>query len=330
MARQRPRCVPKGIKLEFGGALVAERKRHRYDAFGLTIESDFELRELRAGDESRAPDLRVIDRDIGRPLPQAGDHSGFDYTDPEGAVFAWPGVAAFRFVDENTIWAQLYEDAPDGIFSFPFLGPVMGWFLNMRRLFVLHASAVHLEGRTLAFLGDKLAGKSTTAAAFVRAGASLVTDDLLAIRLASDTAPICLPAFPQLKLEDVAAETIKVDGASPRPLIIDGFPKRQHSLPSMMEQSVPMTCLVQLERGGDRPVFTPMEGAEAVGVLNRFSYLPRFGGAPWTKEDHARHFAHCMTLAQQAVVGTLQIPANLDSLDDTVEMMRAILREKSP
>ena len=309
---------------------MAERKRHRYDAFGLTIESDFELRELRAGDEDCAPDLRVLDRDIGRALPQADDFSGFDYSDPDGAVFAWPGVAAFRFVDESTIWARLYDEAPEGIFSFPFLGPVMAWFLNMRRLFVLHSSAVHFEGKTLALLGDKLAGKSTTAAAFVRAGASLVTDDLLAIRLASDAAPICLPAFPQLKLEDVAAQSIKVEGASPRPLILDGFPKRQHTLPSMMEQSVPMTCLVQLKRGGEHPAFTRLDGPEAAGVLNRFSYLPRFGGAPWTKEDHARHFSNCLTLAQHATVGTLQIPANLDRLDETVQMMRATLREMSP
>ena len=91
-----------------------------------------------------------------------------------------------------------------------------------------------------------------------------------------------------------------------------------------------MTCLVQLKRGGEHPAFTRLDGPEAAGVLNRFSYLPRFGGAPWTKADHARHFSNCLTLAQQATVGTLQIPANLDRLDETVQMMRATLREMSP
>ncbi|MEL7217818.1 MAG: hypothetical protein AAGK01_05235 [Pseudomonadota bacterium] len=306
---------------------MPERTIHRYEAFGLKIASEFPLEELRACSGDAPPDLTILDRDIGIDLPAKEQGIMFDYTNPDGAVFAWPGVAAFRFVDENTIWARLYNDAPDGIFAFPFLGPVMAWFLNMRGLFVLHSSAVHLEGRTLAFLGDKLAGKSTTAAAFVRSSASLVTDDLLAIRLSSNTAPICLPAFPQLKLEDVAAATIKVEGATARPLIVDGFPKRQHSLPSMMTKAVPMTCLVRLERGGDRPAFTRMDGPEAVEILNRYSYLPRFSGAPWTKQDHANHFSNCMTLAQQAIVGTLQIPADLDTLGETVEMMRTTLSE---
>lgn len=306
---------------------MPERAPHSYDAFGLKIVSDFPLEELREATGDGPADLTILDRDIGRPLPTEEDGLLFDYTDPDGMVMAWPGVAAFRIVDENTIWARVYDDAPEGIFSFPFLGPVMGWYLNMRGLFVLHASAVHLEGRTLAFLGDKLAGKSTTAAAFVRAGASLVTDDLLAIRLAKGTTPIGLPAFPQLKLEDKASETIKVAGASPRPLIVEGFPKRQHALETMETRPVPVTCLVRLERGGDRPAFTPVSEGEAAGVLNRYSYLPRFSDAPWTAQDHAKHFSNCMTLAQQAVVGTLTIPADLASLDDTVEMMRAALRE---
>lgn len=317
-----------------GNFSVPERALHRYEAFGLNIASEFAVDELRRGDAACPPDLTILDRDIGIDLPDPQGRVRFDYTDPGGVVMAWPGVAAFRFVDESTIWARLYDDAPDGIFSFPFLGPVMGWYLNMRRLFVLHASAVHIDGRTLAFLGDKLAGKSTTAAAFVRAGASLVTDDLLAIRLAPGSAPICLPAFPQLKLEDKAAQVIKVEGASPRPLIVDGFPKRQHALPAMMTRTVPINCLVRLERGGDRPLFTPASKDEAANLLNRYSYLPRFSDAPWSAQDHARHFSNCLTLAHQAVVGTLTIPASLSALDATVDMMREELsqleRERAP
>lgn len=309
---------------------MPERVTHRYNAFGLNIASDFPLEELRLGDDSVPADLTIIDRDIGIDLPSEEDGVVMNYSDPDGAVMAWPGVAAFRFVDLNTIWARKYDEAPDKYFAFPLLGPVMAWYLNMRGLFVLHSSAVHFEGRTLAFLGDKLAGKSTTAAAFVRAGASLVTDDLLAIKLTKGEAPICLPAFPQLKLEDIAAETLQVAGTTPRPLVMEGFPKRQHTLDTMTTQAVPITCLVRLERGGDRPVFEPSAGAEAAGALNRFSYLPRFHDAPWSKEDHARHFANCVGLAQQSQVGTLRVPDDLGALDDAVALMHKTLREIAP
>ena len=309
---------------------MAQRQTHRYDAFGLSISSEFEVAELRAGNERRPVDLAILDRDIGRDLPTKQDGVVFDYADPDGVVMAWPGVAAFRFVDERTIWARKYEEAPDKYFAFPLLGPVMAWFLTMQHLFVLHASAVHWEGRTLAFMGDKLAGKSTTAAAFIRAGCSLVTDDLLAIELAKGQPAICYPAFPQLKLEDVASQKIQVAGATPRPLVMEGFPKRQHALAQMTTEAVSIDCLVQLERGGDTPIFEPLSKADGPAALNRYSYLQRFGDASWRSDDHARHFGHCVTLAERARVGRLRIPADLDTLDATVELMLGVLRETPP
>ncbi len=310
---------------------MPERVTYHYDAFGLNIASDFKVEELRPGNAQAQPDLTIINRDLEYDLPSDEDGVVFDYTDPGGVVMAWPGVAAFRMVDENTIWARKYDEAPDAYFAFPLLGPVIAWYLNtMRGLFVLHASAVHIEGRTIAFLGDKLAGKSTTAAAFVRAGGSLITDDVLAIKLAKGETPICLPSLPQLKLEESAAKAIKVEGASPRPLVMEGFPKRQHSLNTMTTTSVPIDCLVRLERGGDRPDFIPLPHLEASGVLNRFSYLPRFADAPWSKEDHSRHFGHCVTLADSAHVGTLKIPADLETLGTTVDYALGVLREMAP
>lgn len=309
---------------------MPQRAPHRYEAFGLNIASDFAVEELRIGEADTPPDLTIIDRDLGLPLPTPQQGVVFDYKDPGGVVMAWPGVAAFRFVDENTIWARKYDEAPDAYFAFPLLGPVMAWYLNMRRLFVLHASAVQIDGHTLAFLGDKLAGKSTTAAAFVRAGASLVTDDVLAIKVAAETRPICLPALPQLKLEQSAAQAIQIEGATALPLVMDAFPKRQHKLASMATEAVSMDCLVQLERGGQTPKYRPMDSAQGATVLNRFSYLPRFGNAPWTKEDHARHFSNCMTLSKQAHIGTLSIPDDLSALQDTVDMMIKTLREMTP
>jgi hypothetical protein len=60
--------------------------------------------------------------------------------------------------------------------------------LSLRGHFVLHAAAVAIDGRVLAFSGLSGAGKSTTAAALVAAGAVAVCDDQLV--LVPDSTPV--------------------------------------------------------------------------------------------------------------------------------------------
>jgi hypothetical protein len=58
---------------------------------------------------------------------------------------------------------------------------------TLRGLEVFHASGVVLDGRALLFAGAPGAGKSSLAAAFVRAGAQLLSDDAVALALGERT-----------------------------------------------------------------------------------------------------------------------------------------------
>ncbi|MEN7538003.1 hypothetical protein [Aurantiacibacter flavus] len=300
---------------------MAEQSRRLYEAFGLVIESDIPLDELRPAAPDEAPDIRFVERPIERALPRREDGIVMDYHDPAGVVMAWPDVAAFRLVDKATVWVEKYPEVPESYVAFPILGPIMAWMLNWRDFFVIHASAIDINGKTIALMGDKLAGKSTTAAAFVRAGYPLITDDLLAITFDSQRNPVCHPAFPQLKLADDAAASIQVAGAEALPLVYEGFSKRQHKLAAMRTQAASLDYLATLDRGGSEPALYPFDTAAAIAAINRFSYMPRFGDAPWTREDKARHFTACATLADRATVARLQIPDDLGRLHETVELV---------
>ena len=60
-------------------------------------------------------------------------------------------------------------------------GPFWGLLLRFRGVTCLHASAVAIGGSVIAFVGAEGAGKSTTAAAFARAGYAAVSDDVVAL-----------------------------------------------------------------------------------------------------------------------------------------------------
>src|SRR5205085_11291512 len=63
----------------------------------------------------------------------------------------------------------------------------------------LHATVVTKDGNGLALVGDSGYGKSTLAAAFLRAGYRLLTDDLLVLH-GTATGFEAQPALPRLKL----------------------------------------------------------------------------------------------------------------------------------
>jgi hypothetical protein len=79
------------------------------------------------------------------------------------------------------------------------LGPVLGVLLRLRGTVCLHASAIALEGQSVACVGPPGAGKSTTAAILAQRGWSVVSDDVVA--LAEERGAFCvLPAYPYLCL----------------------------------------------------------------------------------------------------------------------------------
>src|SRR3990170_80370 len=227
-----------------------------YRAFGLTIGSDIALDELaQAGNDSR-PDLVIRNTELGRPLPPTGSPPVFDYHDERGVVMIWPGVAGFRLIGGDLVEVEPYPDAPERFLAFPILGPVMAWMLERKGLLVLHSSAVAIDGKSVCFLGDKMAGKSTTAAAFLRNGAQLVTDDLLAIDMSGSKAPSICPAFAQLKLSDQSAAAVQLEDAQALPLVYEGFAKRQHKLATMHAQPIGVDLILVLDRGPSRPAIS--------------------------------------------------------------------------
>jgi hypothetical protein len=88
-----------------------------------------------------------------------------------------------------------------------FLGPIMGVVLRLRGLTCLHASAVAIDGRAVAFVGASGAGKSSTAAALARMGYPGLTDDIVPL-VHAGTAWMAQPGYPRIRLWPPAIEAL--------------------------------------------------------------------------------------------------------------------------
>jgi hypothetical protein len=108
------------------------------------------------------------------------------------------------------------------------LGPVLGLVLRLRGVTCLHASAVAFENRSVAFVGQTGAGKSTIAAAFARQGYGVISDDIVALVERKGDLHV-MPAYPHLCLWP---ESVKMLYDSPEalPRLIPDWDKRRLAL----------------------------------------------------------------------------------------------------
>jgi hypothetical protein len=169
-------------------------------AFGLVLAGDLALEGVAPARATRQPDTwleRATRRDVDRRWRAAKPETLLERRLVDGRV----GLSVQR--DEEIgfrVWAPrhgCYLVAPDGrrIVAAPPAGPAWRWerlvlaqvlplAAVLRGMDVLHASAVALGGRAVAFLGPSQVGKTTLASRIVARGARLVTDDVLAVDVA--------------------------------------------------------------------------------------------------------------------------------------------------
>ncbi len=174
---------------------------HWYRAHGLVICSEVELALPPVAPASGTSDL-VLRCGAQRPIPRqdppgcllatlSSSDGRVRYTlarERDRAVLRYPGLCDFvGDPDLADITVHLHPGADPGLIPVLAAGALVAVHLKLRHELVMHASAVQLEGRALAFVGASGMGKSTLAAALCNNGCELVTDDVLRVDL---TAPL--------------------------------------------------------------------------------------------------------------------------------------------
>ncbi|WP_192251124.1 HPr kinase/phosphorylase [Mesorhizobium silamurunense] len=300
-------------------AIRKGRARRFYKAYGLTIGSEVILPEL----EPTAPatsDIEIAVGPIDFPEAASPNATAFRF-EPTRQYLSWQAVGTFLISDASRIDVDPAPGIDDPLLAFPLLGPVLALTLHQRRLLVLHASAIAVDGQGVIFMGDKGAGKSTTAGAMIRAGHLLLTDDVVALDLSDPSRPMILPGFPQLKLAADAADVIRIGQAEVRPQVHPQIEKAQHRLQKGFSgEAVPAARIYVLERG-EQAAITPLPGAGALAATIKFSYVTRFGRQALVGDFASTHLAQCAQLAARIGVSRLDVPAGLERIDEAVALI---------
>jgi hypothetical protein len=177
---------------------------------------------------------------------------------------------------------------------------------TLRGLEVLHASGVVLMGGAALFAGPSGAGKSSLAAALLRRGATLLSDDTVALEPRDGT----LIAYPGAALLQLGAT--EHERLSTRERTVLGAPEtflgKQRYSPSVSASPAPLHELFLLERATHGP---PIERIEAV---DPFALLAStFNLSVRTPERLRRHLDLAVALAATEHVYRLRIQPGVNA-----------------
>jgi len=193
-----------------------------YDAFGIRLDSDTELPELDRTAHGSAPVWRFEQR-AGEPETSPGSLVGTDvvYDGIMVSAYSAPGLIRLVYDDTGTFEVRQHDRSivcypgrtatPDAIRA-DLLGRVIAFVALAGGGLALHASAVCIDGRAVALLGPKGAGKSTMALALVQRGARLITDDTLVLRFDEHGNAWASPGVQRLRLWDDSAHALGAAG----------------------------------------------------------------------------------------------------------------------
>jgi hypothetical protein len=248
-------------------------------------------------------------------------------------LYRLDGREIFRFheagdflVEADRIEADLSAARLD-LAELRFLGPVLSYWFERRGLPTLHASAVAIDGRGVAFVSRHGGGKSGLAVAMVRAGWALVTDDLLVLENRKDRWE-ARPSYPEIRMWPDEAKYF-VGSPEALPLVQSDSGKRRVGVGGIGEggfgsfhnASVPLACIYLASRrpeadGGVE--IQPVSRSEALIELVRHSFSPRLVEAAGLQPSRLDRLSR---LVRQVPVRRLSYPSGFERLPEVAEAL---------
>ncbi|MCW9132437.1 aldolase [Bacillus paramycoides] len=303
-------------------------KKNIYKAFGLNLLSEIILPELpQINKQSDKPDVVITIDDLSELwLEIAGQPNQFLVRD-NLVMFQLSNLATFAIRDGNRISVSPMNGADEDEIRLYILGTCMGTILMQRKILPLHGSAVAINGKAYAFVGDSGAGKSTLATAFLSKGYQLLSDDVIAVSLSNDGhVPFVFSAYPQQKLWQ---ETLTAFGMKASQYCSLFERETKYAVPvnsQFSTETLPLAGvfeLVKTEREGID--IYPIQRLERLHTLFRHSYrnflIPRLGLMDW-------HFSTSTMIIEQIDIFRLRRPTGKFTAHQLVSLVLETLNKE--
>ncbi|MBO9711745.1 hypothetical protein [Sphingomonas sp.] len=301
---------------------------NHYSICGLRFASEVALPSALDwnGDAARPIDVVVRIGAVPGRLPDAVYQGPTLQVDASGAArHEVPSVAAFLIRGGREIVVAPAPHAAEAEVRLFLLATPVGILFHQRGLLPLHASAVAIGDRAIAFAGMSGAGKSTFAAALEKQGGTLLADDMTVIDLGHRDGPMVLPAFAHQKLCDDAIDALGLArgevvraSASVRkfyPAAGAGF--------AATPRRLMMICHLGAE-GPEEPWHSELAGARAVHGLREHVFRPHAAGRLGLDQ---RLLIDCGRLASQVRQIQVARSASLASLPALAQRLAYMLTE---
>lgn len=289
-----------------------------YRLYGLRVRSDVPLHQRCTVTDRGRADVRIR---IGGALPVSRDYHGGEVIarheiegresylltrlDDGSFLMRYTGACDFLVsADLRDVVVRLPEGAEPGLAGVLAVGSLLAFVLMMAGEAVLHASAMQIGNRALAFVGSSGMGKSTMAALIGASGAALITDDVLRLDLAESSVRCHLGAT-ELRLRKSAAELAGRFEDAPAVRVTSDL-RDALRVPAATDDLLPLAAIVvpRPTRDLDAVAIQKLSAVEALHALIRF---PRILG--WQDvTTHIQQFQHLATLAERVPVYLADVP----------------------
>ncbi len=215
-----------------------------YEAYNLYIASELDIPELI--ETKQEPDI-IIQLGKIEDTALAQHNNGDCFT---GEV---PEVGTFFIQKGRSVVIEPLPGVDEALLRTIILGPILCILLRQRGLLVLHASAVNIEGKGVAFIGGPGWGKSTLATAFHSYGYNVLTDDVMPIKVGSGQ-PLVFPAYPQFKVWRETAVSLGHDAENLSPIFKDAPKLSYRFCDGFQKIPLPLHRIYILDKGKEHSI----------------------------------------------------------------------------
>ncbi len=298
-----------------------------YRILGLSIQSEILLSDLDEVQAEGPPDVVIRIGPVPRLLDGEEPHGLSVVAD--GAILNIVTAARYWIRGGSEIVVEPCSGATARNLRLFLLGSAFGAILHQRGLLPLHANAVEIGGRAIAFMGHSGAGKSTLAAWFHDRGFKILADDVCVVRI-EDGKVLAHAGIPRLRLWKDALERT---GRTAEEFEASFDDAEKYNVPTRSRpsgESIELSHLYLLSKPQDGgSVIERLQGIEAVDALVANTYRGRYVPLMGQTQHHLRQ---CLALVGKVAVFRAQRVWGMEGFDQQAKLLeehaRAFLEQR--